>query len=480
MSSPITPADRSLLSQEAIVDIARMHVEIELQRTASQSRPVAILLAGQSGAGKSTVASEIAEVMGHAGGFIRVDADEMRHRLPYYDAAEVDAPGASAESQVDAGRLASAVRDEAIRHNRNILVDGTLRDPEGALRMARTLRDAGYRVELHALSVNEQISYERATMRYERGLQRGLPARMVPKEWHDRSYAGMAESVRRLEYMAAVDRVAVYNRVGDTIHDAAPIAGQVAAGPLLERARAQLTDFERVSLAEQWDAIADKMEQRGAPDAHQRSMLVHWERAHYSLRSSAAAANHYDQEHPAESYQSEQLAARYGQKLVAAFRDSNPELAQELPEIRPAIAARVAYGRSIASQLPEKRRALTEQFDQTLAAKLVKGETIRMPGQSPIERQFAELKAEVKAIMDSFEIAQSAGMSLNAEDRRELRDAQVKLEQFVKEHAPSLTRLRDPAASAQPSQRDAPPGRPRSNLPDPAHARPATTAIGCR
>ncbi len=456
MSGPNASLGGSQLTQEEITDIARMHVEIELQRTASQQRPVAILLAGQSGAGKSTVATEIAEAMEHAGGFIRVDADEMRHRLPYYDAAEAGTPEASAATQVDAGRLASAVRDEAIRHSRNILVDGTLRDPDAAVRMANALHDAGYRVELHALSVNEQISYERATMRYERALQRGLPARMVPKEWHDRSYDGMADSVRRLEYMAAVDRVAVYNRVGDTIHDAAPERGQVAAGPLLERARAQLTDFERVSLAEQWDVIADKMEQRGASSAHQRKMLVHWERAHYTLRGAAAAASHYDQEHPAESYQSEQLAARYGQRLVAAFRTSNPELSQELPEIRPAIAARIAYGRSIAAQPPEQRRALAEQFDQHLASKLAKGESIRMPGQSPIERQFAQLKAEVKAIMDSFEIAQSAGMSLNAEDRRELRDAQVKLEQFVKEHAPSLTRQRDPAAPAQPAQRSAP------------------------
>ncbi len=456
MNAPNALLGGGQLSQEDIADIARMHVEIELQNTAPQQRPIAILLAGQSGAGKSTVATEITEAMVHAGGFIRVDADEMRHRLPHYAAAYADTSEASAATQVDAGRLASAVRDEAIRHSRNILVDGTLRDPEAAVRMARTLHDAGYRVELHALSVNEQISYERATMRYERALQRGLPARMVPKEWHDRSYDGMADSVRRLEYMAAVDRVAVYNRVGDTIHDAAPVQGQVAAGPLLERARAQLTDFERVSLAEQWDMIADKMEQRGAPSAHQRKMLVHWERAHYTLRGAPEAAGHYDQEHPAESYQSQQLAARYGQRLVAAFRNSNPELAQELPEIRPAVAARIAYGRSIATQTPEQRRVLAEQFDQHLAAKLAKGEPIRMPGQSPIERQFAALKADVKAIMDSFEIAQSAGMSLNAEDRRELRDAQVKLEQFVKEHAPSLTRLRDTANPAQPALREAP------------------------
>lgn len=456
MSGAITSVAGRQLSQDDILDIARMHVEIELQRTASQGRPVAILLAGQSGAGKSTVATEITEAMEHAGGFIRVDADEMRHRLPYYGAAESATSEASAASQNDAGRLANAVRDEAIRHRRNILVDGTLRDPEGAERMARTLRDAGYRVELHALSVNEQISYERATMRHERALQNGLPARMVPKEWHDRSYTGMADSVRRLEYTAAVDRVAVYNRIGDAIHDAAPVQGQVTAGPLLERARGQLTDFERVSLAEQWDAIADKMAQRNAPSAHQQKMLVHRERAHYTLRGSAVAASHYDQEHPAESHQSVQLAGLYGQKLVAAFRDSNPELVQELPEIRPAVAARITYGRSIVDKPPEQRQMLANQFDQTLAEKLAKGEPIRMPGQSPIERQFAQLKAEVRAIMDSFEIAQSAGMSLNAEDRRELREAQVKLEHFVKEHAPSLTRLRDPSAPAQPAQREAP------------------------
>lgn len=296
------------VKDQVLDTIAKDFVRARLHTSEPQKAPVAIILAGQSGAGKSTLASDLAEELARKGGYITADADLMRPFLPPNATLASDASNPAEVAQRDAGRVAQAVAKHAIAARRNLVVDGTLREPEVALQLAKGLKAAGYTVELHALAVNEQISYERATRRYETDITTNGTGRRVPKDWHDQSYQGVAQSVRRLEYAAAVDRVAVYNRLGDPIIDQAPQPGQTAAITAFERARTQLTGFERISLAKNWDDIAESMEQRGASKAEFAEVMPAMQRAHHTLRSSPEAAEAYDYDRPSEIHRSKDLA----------------------------------------------------------------------------------------------------------------------------------------------------------------------------
>ena len=328
------------LTREYLRELAHEHVELQLYTTAAQAQPRALILAGQSGAGKSTVASDLKADLDTRGGYISVDADEMRTRLPYFDELDGTDLKVAAATQADAGALAQAVRLEAMEARRNIVVDGTLRDSDAAFALAKELRSAGYRVELHALAVNEQISFERATSRYEDMRTRGEDfARYVPRDWHDRSYAGVVDSVKRLEFTSAVDQVSVYNRLGDRIHEAVPVGGQTLAAVALVNARQQLTNYERINLAQHWDEIAESMDKRGANANERANIQLSMERAHYTLRSAPDAAQQYDHDNPPERFRSMEMAEAYGEKLEQAFRDRAFDKARELPELAIAFMA---------------------------------------------------------------------------------------------------------------------------------------------
>lgn len=332
MSGRLTPAQLEDLADELAAG--------PIARTERQAQPTAVLFAGQSGAGKSHVGAGVEKAMLPRGGCVVLDADLVRPALPY--------PAAGAqESQADAGKLSQAIQSRAVAARRNIVVYGTLRDPDAALETVQTLKAAGYRVELHALAVNDQVSRVRAAQREQRELEDGRDPRVVPEAWHEESYRGSGLSVRRLEYAAAVDRTVIYDRLGEVIHDAAPVAGQWRAGVAFDAARSQLTDYERLHIAREWDQVLEAMAQRKAPaEAFERVQLA-VDRAHYTLRASRAAADNYDHLDPAARFESQERAERYGSKLVTAFRAGDQTQLRTLPELGNAFLAEAVGRRAI-------------------------------------------------------------------------------------------------------------------------------------
>lgn len=354
------------LNQSELTELAQQWIAPKLYQTERQERPTAILLAGQSGAGKSTVSNDLRHTLQQRGGYIAIDADHFRQHLPYVEDLDRGDMDFSAQTQVDAGALANAIRDEAIKNRRHLVIDGTLRDSDAAIELAKTLRENGYRVELHAMAVNEQISYERATTRYENDRAAGRPARYVSKDWHDRSFAGMADSVRRLEYSASVDRVSVYDRLGNVVHEQAPMKGKVVSAPYLEAFRKQLTDFERIDLAQSWDEILSSMELRRASGRELDDASLASQRAHYTLHASPAAAANYQHNNPAEAHESRDQAALYGEKLQTAFKGLDLAAARTMPELQGAFAAQAAAAKFVR----EHPNVPAEQFEDDMRDKI--------------------------------------------------------------------------------------------------------------
>jgi predicted ABC-type ATPase len=430
--------NKGRLTPEEIKEIAADYVDAEMHRTAEQDRPVAKILAGQSGAGKSTLVDGLEDELRAKGGFITVSADVMRLRLPYLDELDTNAPDFAPQTAADAGALAIAVRHEAMARRRNVVVDGTLWSPDAAVALAKDLRASGYRTELHALAVNEQISYQRAATRYERERAAGGLARWTVRELHDRSYHGVADSVRRLEYTAAVDRVVIHNRLGDIIHDAAPTQGQTPGGDKLERARAQLTAFERMTLANNWDEIVESMERRGANEDERLLVQAAQERAHYTMRTAPEVAEQYDSQNRMEAPTSQAYAAAYGARLARAYKADRP--ASQMPELAAAYQAKQLALREQGPLSDRDAAKLSADLDRQLMDCLMQGRKPVCETASLVQRQLEALKKECADIVESFQLAEASGMPLTEHDRNDLREAQQKLAVFVEKHADQLTR----------------------------------------
>ena len=246
-------------------DIA--HHALMLSKPVQQ--PVAIILGGQPGAGKAALSSYATTELG--GNAIKIDADELRKYHPHLlklmrendrDAADL--------THRDAAGWAVKLTNLAIKERRNLVIDGTMRDPDSLAKLCSKLQSAGYRIDARVLAVNDLVSRLSIHHRYELQHEANGFGRWSNRTNHDLAFVGLPLTVDRLETANLVDRMHVTNRSGTDIYDNTRIAGGWQQTPVqgrvhvdAERSRAW-TQAERSSFELTLDLVQSKMHRRQA------------------------------------------------------------------------------------------------------------------------------------------------------------------------------------------------------------------------
>nr|WP_172687567.1 zeta toxin family protein [Pseudomonas syringae]ARO44811.1 Zeta toxin [Pseudomonas syringae pv. actinidiae] len=231
--------------------------------------PVAIILGGQPGAGKAALSSYATTELG--GNSIKIDADELRKYHPHFlklmrendrDAADL--------THRDAAGWAVKLTNLGIKEHRNLVIDGTMRDPESLAKLCSKLQSAGYRIDARVLAVNDLVSRLSIHHRYELQHEANGFGRWSNRINHDLAFTGLPLTVDRLETANLVDRMLVTNRSGTDIYDNYRIAGDWQQTPVqgrehvdAERSRAW-THAERMSFELTLDLVHSKMNRRQA------------------------------------------------------------------------------------------------------------------------------------------------------------------------------------------------------------------------
>lgn len=174
---------------------------------------MAILVGGQPGAGKTALARQALTEMRERGGAVLIDADRMRENLPQYGRLLREQPQHAADlTQADAGRWSVALTTAAALAHRNLVIDGTMRNPENLRNLARRLGERGYTLEVRGVAMPADVSLTRAQLRTEREIATTGVGRVVNADQHDQAYAGMLETVALLEREKAVHRIQIVDR----------------------------------------------------------------------------------------------------------------------------------------------------------------------------------------------------------------------------------------------------------------------------
>ena len=234
-------------------------------------QPVAIILGGQPGAGKAALSSYATTELG--GNSIKIDADELRKYHPHLlklmrendrDAADL--------THRDAAGWAVKLTNLAIKERRNLVIDGTMRDPDSLAKLCSKLQSAGYRIDARVLAVNDLVSRLSIHHRYELQHEANGFGRWSNRTNHDLAFVGLPLTVDRLETANLVDRMHVTNRSGTDIYDNTRIAGGGQQTPVqgrvhvdAERSRAW-TQAERSSFELTLDLVQSKMHRRQASE----------------------------------------------------------------------------------------------------------------------------------------------------------------------------------------------------------------------
>jgi predicted ABC-type ATPase len=182
----------------------------ELDSYTPQERPVAVVLAGQPGAGKGSLKRAVEAEFDHD--IFVVDPDEQRALHPEAERWQKESPyGWSQKTNADAGGFAGSLRGEGVERRINLLVDTTLGSADGAIKTIRGLQEAGYQVEIRAVGAHELESRVGIDRRFTDGVDRQGVGRDVPLAFHDKVYADLPGNLDKVSAATGV-RVRIYDR----------------------------------------------------------------------------------------------------------------------------------------------------------------------------------------------------------------------------------------------------------------------------
>ncbi|MEU8434546.1 zeta toxin family protein [Streptomyces sp. NPDC029216] len=229
-----------------------------------QDQPVLVVVAGQPGSGKTTIAELLHAALSARGGAVRISSDlyKSAHRK-YAQLREQDVRTAGMGVRPDTRRWQAEVEAYARSARLDVVLELALADPAEIRAVSAVYRAAGYRIELVVLAVAEAVSQLAVLQRFF-----GPDGRYIAWDNHDACASGLPKTVAVVEAERLVDRVMVVRRGLVPLYD-----NELAAGGWIgpEAAAAVL----RAERRRPWDGPQTRVFRR---DLVRAEVLVHDER----------------------------------------------------------------------------------------------------------------------------------------------------------------------------------------------------------
>jgi predicted ABC-type ATPase len=222
-----------------------------LNDVGSQTKPRAIILAGQPGAGKGAVAAAALHEFGRQA--VVVDPDQMRDFYPDVRGLKARNPYSWADqTHEDASQWAKELRAAAMDQKKNLIIDTTLGKYESAAVLVSELQKKGYEVEVRALATHRLESELGVEARFAMTMGKEGHGRYVPAHIQEEVYAKLPDNLDQLREVKGVP-IRIFDREGTELYDSKKQSTTPGASLKAEREhRLESVDRSR-QLAEGWN-----------------------------------------------------------------------------------------------------------------------------------------------------------------------------------------------------------------------------------
>lgn len=176
----------------------------------ASENPTAIILGGQPACGKSTLIraakSDHSQLK-----FITVNGDLYRKFHPNHELLIKNPLKYPAETQVFSNVFTEKLIEEAIKRKCNIIIEGTMRNPDVPLKTAQNFKDAGFRVEAYIIAAPKEFTQLGLYNRYQEEILNKGQGRLADIDSHNKAVYGVTKSANQLYSNKAVDKISIHS-----------------------------------------------------------------------------------------------------------------------------------------------------------------------------------------------------------------------------------------------------------------------------
>ena len=181
-----------------------------LRNLIPQEKPLAFILGGQPASGKSKLAKEFIGKFSNDN-ILFVNGDIYREFHPNRQELINNPLSYSKETQVFSNVFTENLIREATENKYNIMVEGTMRNPQVPYNTAKMFKENGYEVEILAISAPSVFTELGLYNRYQEEINFQGWGRLAEIESHNSAVSGILASLDLLYNEKAVDKIYLYS-----------------------------------------------------------------------------------------------------------------------------------------------------------------------------------------------------------------------------------------------------------------------------
>lgn len=161
-----------------------------------QKNHAVIFLGGQPGAGKSFFYAQDDNLHG----YIVIDGDQYRKYHPKYDdISKYDMENYANRTQKFVNECIERLIDELSDQGYNLIIEGTLRDPNVPINTCKTLVGKGYTADMYVIAVDAKISWQSTISRANFLLDMGCAPRLVPIDKYNLIVNNLPDNLKKID-----------------------------------------------------------------------------------------------------------------------------------------------------------------------------------------------------------------------------------------------------------------------------------------
>ena len=211
--------NNELLMTEEEYSIAYQKIKEDITRDKTRvDFPVAIVLGGQPGAGKSNI-YQIARKR-FSNNLVELDCDAFRAYHPYYEQIKImfgKEDGARTNPFVF--KAVDTLVEELSDQKYNLIIESSLNRSKTAINNGKMLPPKGYEVELHIMATNKEVSWKSTINRYYEELKRKGKPRAVPRDFHDTVISNICNSLYEVKKSGLMSNILMFDRKQNCLYN---------------------------------------------------------------------------------------------------------------------------------------------------------------------------------------------------------------------------------------------------------------------